>query len=122
MLVLRKPVEDDLDAIVDCYKRSTQIHKPWTYPPADVAAYLAEEYRYFLCQRNGGDSVGTFNLSGLVRGRFQSGYLAYEVFSPQQNKGYIPTGIKLVLNEVFNCLNLHRLEANIQLGNEYLIK
>jgi len=122
VLVLRKPRKDDVDVIVGCYKRSAEIYKPWRCPPTDVAAYLAEEHRYFLCKEHSGDIVGTFNISGVVRGYFQSGYLGYEIFSPHQNRGYMSIGIRLVVNEAFNHLNLHRLEANIQPGNDNSIK
>lgn len=122
MLYLRKPKVSDKTVIEECYKRSASIHHPWIYPPKDFELYLADKNRYFLCLEDTGEIVGTFNISGIVRGYFHSAYLGYEIFSPHQGRGYMTVGIKLLLNEAFAQLNLHRLEANIQPGNESSIK
>ncbi len=122
MLYLRKPVKDDLGDIRLRYERSKSFHLPWTHPPKDYDSYLADSGRRLLCLEESDEIVGTFNVSGIVRGYFQSAYLAYAAFAPYQSKGFMRVGLDLFIKEMYESLNLHRLEANIQPGNEASIK
>ncbi|WP_127019962.1 GNAT family N-acetyltransferase [Rheinheimera mangrovi] len=122
MVVLRKAEANDLAEIMELYKQSASLHNPWVYAPNNYEEYLKQEHRYFVCCNESGNILGTFNISGIVRGYFQSAYLGYEVFSPYQGKGYMSKGILLLLNKAFEELNLHRLEANIQPENAASIK
>lgn len=117
MVFLRKPKLDDLSEVKQLYEQSTSLHQPWVYAPKDYGAYLTQDNRYFICLSENGKITGTFHISGIVRGYFQSAYLGYEVFFPYHGKGYMSKGIVLLLREAFEVLNLHRLEANIQPGN-----
>lgn len=117
MLILRQSSLNDLAEIQCRYAQSLAIHQPWAYAPQDYVAYLQQPNRYFICLADTGDIVGTFNISGIVRGFFQSAYLGYEVFYPYQGKGYMSQGLELLLAEAFEVLKLHRLEANIQPDN-----
>lgn len=117
MLILRKALMADLREVRAAYERSTGLHHPWTSAPQDLHAYLTQEGRYFLCLQDSGAIVGTFHISNIVRGLFQSAYLGYEAFAPHQGKGFMSQGLALLLAEAFEALNLHRLEANIQAGN-----
>jgi ribosomal-protein-alanine N-acetyltransferase len=122
MLYLRKPIEKDVNEIKALYKKSVSLHSPWSYPPKNFDSYLSEQNRYFLCHENTREIIGTFNISGVVRGYFQSAYLGYEIFTPHEGQGFMRIGLSLILNEAFVELNLHRLEANIQPGNIASIK
>lgn len=117
MLILRTPTPNDKPEILAAYQNSSALHAPWTSPPKDIDQYLAQEQRYFLCQGAAGPIVGTFHISGIIRGYFQSGYLGYEAFAPHHGQGHMRAGLALLLAEAFGPLNLHRLEANIQPGN-----
>lgn len=117
MVHLRRPTLFDFHDIKTAYKSSTSLHQPWAYPPEDYSTYLQQEGRFFVCLKATGQIVGTFNISNIIRGHFHSAYLAYEVFSPFQGKGYMRQGLALLLQEAFGNLNLHRLEANIQPEN-----
>ena len=117
MVYLRKPALGDLHEIRLAYARSLSIHHPWVFAPSDFDSYLQQEGRYFLCKRGTNEIIGTFNISGIIRGNFQSAYLGYEVFQPHNGKGYMRQGLALLLAEAFDVLNLHRLEANIQPDN-----
>lgn len=117
MVILRKTKLDDLAEVKTPYEQSTSLHHPWVYAPRDYDSYLQQENRYFICLPENGRIVGTFNVSGIARGYFQSAYLGFEVFNPYQGKGYMRKGITLLLEEAFQHLNLHRLEANIQPEN-----
>jgi len=122
VLNLRKSEQSDKSEIEECYRVSTSLHQPWTFPPENVERYLQQEGRYFLCLESSGEIVGTFHVSGIVKGYFQSGYLGYEVFLPHNGKGYMSTGLEFLLREAFLNLGLHRLEANIQPLNISSIK
>ena len=122
MLLLRKPTLEDEIEIKECYRTSKSIHLPWAYPPKNYDDYLSQDGRYFLYLESSGMIVGTLNISGVVRGYFQSAYLSYEVFAPHQRKGYMSVGLRLLIAEAFSNLNLHRLEANIQPENIASIK
>lgn len=122
LLYLRKPIKEDLEEIKALYRKSSSLHLPWSYPPKDYMAYLSGSGRYFLCREEEGVIVGAFNISGVVRGNFQSAFLGYEVFSPHDGKGFMKIGMRLLIDEAFGSLNLHRLEANIQAENKVSIK
>ena len=68
--------------------------------------------------RSSDDLVGVVNLNEIVRGNFQSAYLGYYAFAPHVGRGYMREGLTLALRWVFGELRLHRVEANIQPGNE----
>ncbi len=61
--------------------------------------------------------VGVFNLSEIVRGFFQSAYLGFYAVADYAGQGYMSAGLKLVLKKIFEEMDLHRLEANIQPNN-----
>lgn len=116
-IYLRKPTPGDKDALIAAYERSKTLHSPFTTAPTGMDDYIAQENRYLVCKEDTHDLVGTFNISNIVRGWFQSGYLGYEVFAPYQQQGLMYQGMLLLLEEAFTTLNLHRLEANIQADN-----
>jgi ribosomal-protein-alanine N-acetyltransferase len=62
--------------------------------------------------------VGVINVNEIVHGAFRSAYLGYYVFVPRAGQGYMSEGLALALRWAFRELRLHRLEANIQPGNE----
>jgi [ribosomal protein S5]-alanine N-acetyltransferase len=62
--------------------------------------------------------VGFFNLSQIVHGPLQSAYLGYGAVAAHAGQGYMTEGMQLLLARAFGALNLHRVEANIQPGNE----
>jgi ribosomal-protein-alanine N-acetyltransferase len=62
--------------------------------------------------------AGVINVSEIVRGLFGSGYLGYYAFAPHNTQGYMTRGLAAVLAEAFGRQGLHRLEANIQSGND----
>jgi len=53
-----------------------------------------------------------------VRGAFQSAYLGYYALEPNAGEGYLREGLQQVISHAFGKLKLHRLEANIQPGNQ----
>jgi ribosomal-protein-alanine N-acetyltransferase len=114
---LRKPQADDKSILLTAYEQSKALHEPFVFSPTDIDQYLAQENRYLVCHKESHTIIGTFNISNIIRGWFQSGYLGYEVFFPFQQQGLMYQGLLLVIEEAFSIHNLHRLEANIQADN-----
>jgi ribosomal-protein-alanine N-acetyltransferase len=107
-------------------RRSRELHRPWAAAPSSAAAYRAYLRRarlpanasHLVRLRTSGELVGVVNVSEIVRGNFRSAYLGYYAFAPHQNKGLMAEGLRLAIAYAFHRLRLHRLEANIQPGNQ----
>jgi [ribosomal protein S5]-alanine N-acetyltransferase len=123
---LRAPQPDDRDEFVSVMRASRSFHRPWATAPTDYdgfAAYLADTRRpdfeaLLVCRREDRAILGFFNLSHITRGSLQSAYLGYAVANMYARQGYMREGLELVLREAFVNLRLHRIEANIQPGNQ----
>lgn len=114
---LRKAELEDNQLLVKAFANSAAALVPWSAPPANMDSYISGQLVYLLVN-NANDLVGVFTLSGVIRGLFHSAYLGYNCFVPYQRQGYMKAGLQLLLHEAFIGLNLHRLEANIQPGND----
>ncbi|MFD8424717.1 GNAT family N-acetyltransferase [Streptomyces sp. NPDC059466] len=64
-----------------------------------------------------GTVIGQVNISSILRGPFQKGFLGYWVSSLHQGLGHTSGAVGLVLRIAEDELNLHRLEAHTQLEN-----
>jgi ribosomal-protein-alanine N-acetyltransferase len=106
-------------------RRSRRLHRPWTSPPDTPARFRAyiqrmqppSNYAFLVCRRPDQVMVGVVNVSNIVRGLFQSGYLGYYAFAGHEGQGYMKAGLNAVVRHAFKVLKLHRLEANIQPDN-----
>jgi ribosomal-protein-alanine N-acetyltransferase len=105
--------------------RSRKLHGLWTSPPRTAKEFGQYVKRFntpthigFWILTEDGEIAGVANISEIVRGRFRSGYLGYYAFAPHSGRGYMTEGIRAVVTKAFGALRLHRLEANIQPGNE----
>ena len=58
------------------------------------------------------------NVSEIVRGFFQSAYMGYYGMAGMNGRGLMGDAVRLTVTHAFHGLGLHRLEANIQPGNE----
>jgi [ribosomal protein S5]-alanine N-acetyltransferase len=125
-VVLRPLTADDQDEFLALARASVSLHYPWYSMPAtpdEFQAYLVRlsqpstEGR-LICLRHGGAMAGVVTIDTIVRGRFQSASLSYAAFGPAAGQGYMSEGLGLVLAYAFQELRLHRLEANIQPGNQ----
>ena len=117
----------DREPFLALARESRELHRPWTYPPersdqfddlysrsrrddfACLLACLAEDERAI---------VGVFTISQIVRGAFQSAYLGYYANQRHAGQGLMREAMEQVLDHAFGPLALHRLEANIQPGNQ----
>ncbi|MFB9234760.1 GNAT family N-acetyltransferase [Plantactinospora siamensis] len=123
---IRRVVPGDRDAFAAAVRASADLHGGWL-ALADSAeafdAYVAACDRrtkegLLICDRETGDLAGSVNLNTIVHGRFENAALGYGAFVPYAGKGFMSAGLALVIRFAFEQLNLHRLEANIQPGNE----
>jgi ribosomal-protein-alanine N-acetyltransferase len=123
---LREPEASDRDEFVRLARASRALHRPWVYAPetpAQFDAYLNRSRmpteRCLLVVRSEDEAiVGVYNFSQIARGFFQSAYLGYYAFAPTAGSGLMAEGLELALGYAFRELKLHRVEANIQPGNE----
>lgn len=123
---IRAPKPSDRAEFVSLMRASRSFHRPWATAPVDderFNAYLADARRpdfeaLLACRQEDNAILGFFNLSQITRGRLQSAYLGYAAGKPYAGRGYMRQGIELVLRHAFLVLRLHRVEANIQPGNQ----
>jgi ribosomal-protein-alanine N-acetyltransferase len=95
--------------------------------PTEFAAALRRSRRAnvdvsLVCGREDDAIAGVVTLSEIVHGNLRSAYMGYYVGAPFSGQGYMTAGLTLVLRHAFGALRLHRVEANIQPGNEPSIR
>ena len=71
-----------------------------------------------ICEQGSDRITGVININNIIRGSFLSASLGYYVGAPFAGRGYMREGLERVKRYAFIELGLHRLEANIQPGNE----
>jgi len=116
----------DADEFTALMRDSRELHTPWSFPPTRKEDFTALVQRarsddfelLLLCVRGERRIAGFLNLSQIFRGPFLNAYLGYAIGAPFAGQGLMTEGIELVLRHAFGSLGLHRLEANIQPGNE----
>ncbi|MCB5165059.1 GNAT family N-acetyltransferase [Streptomyces bambusae] len=116
----------DQDEFCSLVRASAALHTPWMQLPATGEAFREWMHRFddgtnlgFLIRvRETGAAAGMVNINSVIRGRYQGASLGYAAFAPSAGRGYMAEGLALVLRYAFEDLRLHRLEANIQPGNE----
>ncbi len=122
-----RPIEyRDRDEFLALVRQSRDLHRPWAYPPDrpeqfdDLVARSRREDVVTLvaCRTEDDTIVGVLTISQIVRGAFQSAYLGYYGHERHARQGYMRAALEQVLDYAFGPLALHRLEANIQPGNE----
>jgi len=123
---LRRPTARDRDRFIELVKASRTLHASWVHAPRDAASYAAlirrahtpTDERVLVCRNEDGDITGTYHLSQIIRGPFRNAFLGYYAFAPYAGQGYMREGLELALRHAFGPLGLHRVEANIQPGND----
>ena len=125
-VAVRRLDRADREEYLALVRESGGLHRPWISPPAtpeEFEAYAArfdspDRDGFLVCERATGRIVGGVNINNIVRGAFQCGALGYTAFAPSAGRGYMTEGLALVVRHAFGPLGLHRLEANVQPGNE----
>jgi [ribosomal protein S5]-alanine N-acetyltransferase len=125
-VILRHLSPGDQNEFIAAMQASRRLHGRWLSPPTTPDAFgewlrrtREESFESLLpCRREDGAIVGYFNISQIIRGYLQSAFLGYGAVAAHAGRGYMTEGLELVLEHAFTKLDLHRLEANIQPGNE----
>jgi ribosomal-protein-alanine N-acetyltransferase len=125
-VTLSAPGPADAEEFVDAAVRSAGLHHPWLAAPDTLERFeqflgrvAPDDQECFLLRgSDSGALIGYVNLSNIVRGAFFSAYLGYAAFVDHAGRGLMTEGLRRVIDEeAFGRLNLHRLEANIQPDN-----
>lgn len=124
MIVIRELRFEDEPAFIAAMRRSQSLHHPWVkapQTPQEFSDYLhrslqGNQKSFLVCDQSD-NIVGVFNISEIVRGLFQNAYLGFYSVTDYTSQGYMSAGLKLILQKVFNEMELHCLEANIQPEN-----
>ncbi len=125
-VTIRPPTLRDWPAFQAAVGRSRTLHDSWVTPPKTRKAFKAYVQRavsgshrgFLVVLRQSGEIVGVINLGSIFRGPLQGAYVGYYAFAPHAGNGLMGEGMQLVLKQAFRKLKLHRLEANIQPGNQ----
>jgi ribosomal-protein-alanine N-acetyltransferase len=130
-LELRVVHSDDAAALAQAYTRNRDYLAPWEPIRTDeffTEAWHADEVRLQLESAADGRSlplviarddeiVGRLNLSGIVRGAFQSASLGYWVDERLAGNGVGTAAVRAAVGIARDALALHRLEAGTLVHN-----
>lgn len=121
---LVRPAASDASGFLAAVARSRAHLQPWMSLPTSPEAFESyldvlsrDDHLGYLVLTSDRELAGFVTISQIVRGCFQSGYLAYAGFQPFLGQGWMSAGLGAVLSDAFEEHGLHRLEANIQPGN-----
>ncbi|MBA3537761.1 MAG: GNAT family N-acetyltransferase [Tatlockia sp.] len=124
MITLLEPCKQDEIIFISTMQNSRDFHFPFIKAPAtseEFQTYLSksklETEKYYIAWNSQHKIIGVFNISGIFHGVFKSAFLGYYASAEYAGKGLMSQTMKLVLNEIFRSLDLHRIEANIQPAN-----
>ena len=123
---LRGPRKEDAEELVAAMTADRSFHRPWSSPPDTREAYANWLGRnsgegsaaYLICRREDRAIAGTAVLGHIIYGALRSAYLGYDGVPAFGGRGYMTEGLLLVLRRGFRSLRLHRIEANVQPGND----
>ncbi|MFD0902823.1 GNAT family N-acetyltransferase [Actinomadura sediminis] len=124
-VTLRHLAGCDRTEFIGLVSDSKELHEPWISLPSGPEEFQAYLDRYerpgeeavLVCLRGSGRIAGVVNINSIIRGRLQSGSVAYAAFAHAAGQGYMTEGLGLVVRYAFEELRLHRLEAQIQPEN-----
>jgi ribosomal-protein-alanine N-acetyltransferase len=122
---LRAPRARDEAAFLAAVAASRTLHHPWVAPPSTPDAFAQHLRRYrranqfgFLVWTHDGDLAGVVNVNDVVWGASRSATLGWYGFTGAVGRGLMTEAVGGAVEVAFRELGLHRLEANIQPGNE----
>lgn len=127
---LQDPAEADGVEVTRLMRESRHFHHPWVSAPCDLPAWRRfldrvsrpNEAGFLIRRRDDEALCGVVNLNIITYEALCSAYLSYYAVAPLAGRGYMKEGLRLLIHHAFNELHLHRLEANIQPGNENSVR
>ena len=116
---------NDASELIGSNLVNREFHAPWVTPFTDQVGFDLWFNRTIMganvglvARAVGNDEiVGVVNISEIVMGAFQSGYLGYYGTARYSRQGSMGEALALAVSYAFEQLGLHRLEANIQPEN-----
>jgi ribosomal-protein-alanine N-acetyltransferase len=125
-VILRRLTAEDRDEFVRLVRVSSELLQPWVNLPTNPADFDQYLQRFdghanectLICVRESSVIAGTVSLSNIMYGSYQRATVGYNAFLPSVRQGFMLAGFELVFQLAFEDLGLHRLEADIQPGNE----
>ena len=125
-VIINRVQPQDGAELVAANLASIALHEPWVSPCRDFTSfqgYLARcdgnrSIGFIARERESNRIAGVINLSEIVYGYFQSTYMGYYAIAGMNGRGLMREAVDLVITYAFTQLGLHRVEANIQPGNE----
>lgn len=124
---IRAPRPSDEAAYRAAVLRSVELIAPWNPADPDDFGHLLTRVSgdgavFFVLDRADGGIAGKVTVNMIQRGRLSSAALGYDAYVPYAGTGRMSEGVRLVLDTCFaptpGGLGLHRVEVNIQPGNE----
>lgn len=125
--VLLRPVEHSDEAeFTALARKSTELHGSWVLTPTTPEGFAnyvegfegTSSVGYLICLRGTAEIVGFVNVNGVVGFPYQRGILGYGIFQPHARRGYMRQALRQVIEICFTRFGLHRIEADIQPGNQ----
>ena len=119
------PSRDCADEFMAFTVANEDFHQPWVFPATDAGTFRSYLDRLdsgraqgFIVARNADDAiVGVVNVNDIILGGFASASLGYYGSAAHTGRGFMTEGLGLVLDQAFDEIGLHRIEANVQPGN-----
>ncbi len=85
------------DAFAEAARRSKKLHAGWVHPPTSAEGVIKlaarragpSDFGYMIHDYPSAALAGYIEITSIVRGPFQSGYLGYYMFSGYEGRGYM---------------------------------
>lgn len=123
---LSRATRADAADLIAANRANQDYHLPWVASFTDQAGFdgwfsrtlTGANIGLIARETKSSGIVGIINVNEIVAGVFQSAYLGYYGMSEFARKGLMTEALRAAATYAFDEMGLHRLEANIQPGNE----
>ncbi|MEO1128345.1 MAG: GNAT family protein [Planctomycetota bacterium] len=125
--ILRYPTRADRDEIIALIDGSRDFLEQYAPMPREHDALwrmcisetrTGDSHKLFVCRAEDGAITGRIAISNILRRKLQSANLGYWLGAPFEGQGLMTEAMRMTVRFAFMGLQLHRVEACIQPGNE----
>ena len=125
-VILNRVQLTDAEELIQCNRESREYHAPWAHPFIDRkgfelwfhGALTGRSISFVARVMETREVAGIVNLNEIVLGAFRSAYLGYYGMVRTARRGYMTEAVRLAIEYAFKDVGLHRVESNVQPGNE----